>query len=247
MTRAVYDKIGIGYAGRRRPDPRIAARINAALGECRSVVNVGAGTGSYEPDDRFVIALEPSIEMLRQRPRHAAPAVQASAGRLPFRDGSFDAALAILTVHHWPNRSEGLDELRRVARERVVLLTFDPKHTGFWLTRDYFPEIAADDLERFPSIQELAAHFGRVEVHAVPIPADCVDGFLGAYWRRPEAYLDPRVRAAMSAFSQFDATAGLARLERDLGSGAWRRRHSALLAQPELDLGYRLVVADLRG
>lgn len=245
MTGAVYDRIGIGYAERRRPDPRIAARIAAALGECGSVVNVGAGAGSYEPEDRFVIAVEPSTEMLRQRPRTAAPAVQASADRLPFRDSSFDAALAILTVHHWPRRSEGLAELRRVARERIVLLTFDSEHTGFWLTQDYFPEIAADDRQRFQSVQELAAHFGRVAVHAVPIPADCVDGFLGAYWRRPEAYLDPRVRAAMSSFSRFDPAAGLGRLERDLASGEWGRRHSALLAQTELDLGYRLVIARL--
>jgi SAM-dependent methyltransferase len=245
MTGALYDTIGIGYAKRRQPDPRIAARITAALGTCRSVVNVGAGAGSYEPEDRFLIAVEPSIAMLRQRPRTAAPAVQASADRLPFRDRSFDAALAVLTVHHWPRRTEGLAELRRVARERVVLLTFDPEHAAFWLTQDYFPEIIADDRRRFPSVQELAAELGRVELQALPIPADCVDGFLGAYWRRPEAYLDPQVRAAISSFSRFDFSAGLARLTRDLDNGEWLRRHSELLAQSELDVGYRLVVAAL--
>lgn len=242
MSPALYDRLGIGYSNFRQPDERIAARIRAALGECRSVVNVGAGAGSYEPTDRFVVAVEPSAEMLRQRST-GAPSVQANAERLPFRDRSFDAALAVLTVHHWARREEGLAELRRVARERVVILTWDPAHAGFWLLEDYFPEIVALDRRTFPSPRDLERALGPVDVHPVPIPADCRDGFLGAYWRRPHAYLDARLRAAISIFAKIDYAAGLGRLARDLEDGAWRRRHGALEALPELDVGYRLVVA----
>src|SRR5882672_2023297 len=221
MTRALYDRIGVGYAERRRPDERIAAQIDSALDRCRSVVNVGAGAGSYEPANRFVVAVEPSAQMIRQRPRAAALAVQATAGRLPFRDGCFDAALAILTIHHWPHREDGLREMRRVARERVVIFTWDPGHAGFWLVRDYFPEILEMDRPLFPSLREIEETIGAAETHVVPIPADCSDGFLGAYWRRPWEYLDPRVRAAISAFSKFDPTAGLASLRLHLEDGSW--------------------------
>jgi SAM-dependent methyltransferase len=217
--------------------------VEAALGGCRSVVNVGAGAGSYEPRSRSVVAVEPSGEMIRQRPRAAACAVQADAARLPFKDRSFDAALAILTVHHWQDRARGLAELQRIARERVVILTWDPEHPAFWLLQDYLPEIVEIDRREFPSMRELERALGPIETQALAIPADCADGFLGAYWRRPAAYLDPRVRAAISIFSKLDATAALVRLEADLADGTWSSRHGALLAQPELDVGYRLVVA----
>ena len=243
MSKALYDKIGVGYAMRRRLDTRIAAQIDAALGDCHSVLNAGAGAGSYEPANRFVLAVEPSREMIRQRPAAAAQAIQASAHQLPFRDQSFDAALAILTVHHWPRRGQGLAELRRVARERVVIMTWDPEHPGFWLVQDYFPEILAMDLIAFPSLGEIAQAIGPVSAQAVPVPADCADGFLGAFWQRPANYLDPVARGAISVFSRFDAAPGLERLQRDLDDGTWLARHGSLLNQQQLDVGYRLVVA----
>ncbi len=243
MSRALYDRIGIGYSQFRRPDERIAGRIDAALGQSRSVLNVGAGAGSYEPTSRFVVAVEPSAEMIRQRSRMAAQSVQASADRLPFHDRSFDAALAILTIHHWSRRDQGLAEMRRVARDRVVIFTWDPEHPGFWLVQEYLPEILAIDRPNFPSLQDIENAIGPAEVLALPIPADCSDGFLGAYWRRPEAYLDARARVAISTFSKVDASAGIARLRRDLEDGTWSNRYGALLSLPELDIGYRLITA----
>jgi SAM-dependent methyltransferase len=243
MNRALYDRIGVGYAARRCPDPRIAARIDAALGSCHRVLNVGAGAGSYEPPNRFVVAVEPSAEMLRQRPAAAAQAVQASASRLPFQDESFDAALAVLTVHHWPHREQGLAEMRRVARERVVIFTWDPHHAGFWLVQEYFPEILEMDRPAFPSMREIETAIGPATAYAVAVPADCSDGFLGAYWQRPAHYLEAQTRAAISVFAKFDPTAGLSRLRRDLDDGTWLDRHGALQGLRELDIGYRLVVA----
>ncbi len=240
-----YDRLGIGYAAHRSPDPRIAAAIRGALDDARDVVNVGAGTGSYEPDDRRVVAVEPSAVMVRQRPAAAAPATRASALRLPFRDGAFDAALAVLTLHHWPDWRAGLRELRRVARARVVLLSWDPACDGFWLVRDYLPEILAADRAIFPTMAAMAAALGPATVVPVPIPSDCRDGFLGAYWRRPEAYLDPAVRAAISSFARIgDPAPGLDRLRDDLRSGRWHDRHADLVGRDAIDLGYRLVVAD---
>jgi SAM-dependent methyltransferase len=240
----LYDKIGVGYQTHRRPDPRIAAAITRALDASASVVNVGAGAGSYELVDRAVVAVEPSLAMIRQRPAGSPPVVQASATALPFRAGSFAAALAVLTVHHWPDRARGLAELRRVARERVVILTWDPEAAGFWLVEDYFPTLVAIDREIFPSLAELRRILGPIAVQPLPIPHDCVDGFLGAYWRRPAAYLDPAVRGAISTFTKIgDVDAGLDRLREDLASGRWTRRHGGLLDRSELDLGYRLVVS----
>jgi SAM-dependent methyltransferase len=244
MPQILYDRIGIGYAGYRRPDPRIAARIEAALGPARSVVNVGAGTGSYEPADRTVIAVEPSAEMVRQRAGTAAPAVRGAAERLPLRDHSVDAALAVLTIHHWSDWRRGLAEMRRVARHRVVILTWEPAHHGFWLVQEYFPKIVAMDRESFPTLDGMRSVLGPVEVHPVPVPADCVDGFLGAYWRRPATYLDAGARGAISAFARLrGADETLARLRADLADGSWERRHGHLLELPELDIGYRLIVA----
>lgn len=244
MTSQLYDKIGGGYRAHRQPDPRIAAAIRRALGDADTVLNVGAGAGSYEPADRVVIAVEPALSMLRQRGAGSAPVVQASATHLPFRDAAFAAALAVLTIHHWPDRARGLAELGRVARRRVVVLTWDPAGPGFWLTDDYFPALAAIDRPIFPAMGELREAFERIEIHPLPIPHDCRDGFLGAYWRRPRAYLDPGVRGAMSTFTKLDTLEpGLTRLRGDLEDGTWNRRHGHLLTQPELDLGYRLVVA----
>jgi SAM-dependent methyltransferase len=246
--RQLYDTIGRGYDAHRRPDPRVAAAVAAALGRATSVVNVGAGAGSYEPIDRQVVAVEPSAAMLRQRGRDAARAVQASAIDLPFRDAAFGAALAILTVHHWPDRARGLAELARVARERVVVLTWDPEaRFAFWLVDDYFPEIPAIDRRIFPTLDEFRRVLGPIEVRTVPIPHDCVDGFLGAYWRRPQAYLDAGVRGAISTFTKLaDVDAGLARLRGDLADGTWERRHGHLHTRDALDLGYRVIVAERR-
>jgi SAM-dependent methyltransferase len=209
-------------------------------------VNVGAGAGSYEPRSRKLVAVEPSLTMIRQRARGAAPAVRAVAAALPFRDAAFDAALAILTIHHWPDCARGLGELGRSARRRVVILTHDPSAVGFWL-EDYFPDIFRIDREIFLPMTELRRALGGATVFDVPIPRDCRDGFLGAYWARPAAYLDAGVRSAISSFAKLgeaELADGLARLRADLDSGEWQRRHGAVLARSELDLGYRLVVAE---
>jgi len=241
----LYDTIGHGYDRHRRPDPRIAAAIRAALGDAASVVNVGAGAGSYEPTDRPVVAVEPSAAMLRQRRPSSAPVVQASATDLPFRDGAFDTALAVLTVHHWPDRARGLAEAGRVARGRVVLLTWDPRaRYPFWLVDDYFPDIPAIDRVIFPTLDDVRRVLGSVEAWPVPIPHDCTDGFLGAYWRRPEAYLDAGTRGAISTFAKIaDVEPRLARLRADLADGTWERRHGHLRGCDAIDLGYRVVIA----
>ena len=242
----LYDDIGVGYRDRRRPDPRVAAAIGRALEGTDSVVNVGAGAGSYEPADRFVVAVEPAMTMIRQRRAGSAPVVQAVAADLPFRDDGFAAALAILTIHHWPDKARGLDELARVARRRVVVVTWDPSISGFWLADDYFPEIFETDRNIFPTIEDYRRALGRIDVRPMPIPHDCVDGFLGAYWRRPHAYLDAGVRGAISTFSKLPPRAvesGVERLRRDLADGTWARRHGHLLDREEIDLGYRIVVA----
>jgi SAM-dependent methyltransferase len=239
----LYDT-GAHYRTYRRADPRFARAIAGALGRGDTVVNVGAGAGSYEPADRHVVAVEPSREMIRQREPAAADVIQASATHLPFRDRAFDAGLAVLTVHHWPDRSRGLREMRRVCRGPIVILTWDPESSGFWLVDDYFPVLVEIDRPLFPRIDAFRDLIGEVDVRPLPVPHDCVDGFLGAYWRRPEAYLDPGVRGAISTFSKLsDVEPGLARLRRDLEDGTWIRRHGDLLRRSELDLGYRLVVA----
>jgi SAM-dependent methyltransferase len=246
---AVYDEFGSGYAQRRRPDPRVASAIHDALGDARTVVNVGAGAGAYEPADRWVIAVEPSRTMIAQRPQGSPPAVVASAGALPLADATVDAAMATLTLHHWPDWRAGVAELRRVARRRIVLLTWDKRRGGFWLTEEYLPWLADWDAERFPAMEELLAELPDATVTTVPVPRDCTDGFLAAYYARPEAYLDPSVRRAMSLFTQAPdhdrVAAALRALEDDLRSGAWDDRHGALRLTPAIDAGYRLVVAEL--
>ena len=247
MTTPIYDRIGRGYSSTRQPDPRIARQILDALGDASTVLNAGAGTGSYEPEAGRVVAVEPSGEMIAQR-RSAAPVVRAVAEALPFAGDAFDAAMAVLTIHHWPDWSAGVAELRRVAAARVVILTWDPEAgAGFWLL-DYFPGILALDRDRFPALDALLAGTGgRAEV--VPVPHDCQDGFLGAWRRQPEAYLDADVRRAMSGFVllllEEEVERGVTRLDADIRSGAWERRFGALRERAALDPGYRLVVAEV--
>jgi SAM-dependent methyltransferase len=245
---ALYDRIGANYAATRRPDPVIARRIHAALADARTLLNVGAGTGSYEPPDCDVLAVEPSPVMIAQRPPGAAPAIEARAEALPFDDASFDATMAVLSDHHWQDRERGLRELRRVARRRAVVFTWDPRFAdAFWLTRDYLP--AFKSLPGM-SIEDIACCLGDARIEPVPIPADCRDGFYHAFWRRPAAYLDKRVRAGISVFARVGdrETREMARrLRTDLESGAWQARNAALLGLTEIDLGYRLVVAEGEG
>ncbi|MFI6290927.1 MerR family transcriptional regulator [Nonomuraea sp. NPDC050790] len=243
----LYEVIGGAYPATRRTDPRIAAQIWEALGEARTVLNVGAGTGSYEPAGREVTAVEPSAVMRGQRPAGAAPCVAAAAESLPFDDGSFDVAMAVSTVHHWADPMAGLREMRRVAR-RVVVLTFDTDEPGwqdrFWLTRDYLPEFGSV-LAGFPSLTRMAGAIGA-RAEPVPIPWDCADGLFEAYWRRPEAYLEEHVRRAMSVWTRVGARAerrAVRELAGDLGSGRWAERNGGLTGLDATDLGLRLLVA----
>ncbi len=245
-----YDTIGRTYATTRRTEPRIAARIHAALGDARRILNIGAGTGSYEPADRDVVAIDPSTTMLAQREPGAAPAVRAVAEALPFIDGAFDAAMTTLTVHHWTDLERGLHEMQRVAARQVIFF-FDVGTTNdLWLIDEYFPEVLDLPSERAaPGVTALARVLDVTRVEPVPVPSDCLDGFGGSFWNRPEAYLDPRVQDGMSSFAQLDPETrarGTERLRRDLESGAWDARHGELRTLPELDLGYRLLVAGVR-
>jgi len=241
---AKYDIIGLNYAELRKPDQRIAAAIQQALGPAETVLNVGAGTGSYEPVDRLVTAVEPSREMIRQRSSAAAQAIQASAEHLPFDDDAFDAAMAILTVHHWPDKEAGLREMRRVTRGRIVLLTFDPSHRP-WLT-DYLPELVRLDEAHLPAMSDYERWLGPVRITPLLVPHDCSDGFLYAYWRRPGAYLDPRIRSGSSSFWAMgnSVESGLERLRREVQTGEWERRDAELLTLDAYDAGYRIVVAE---
>lgn len=238
---ALYDTIGIDYAQLRKPDPRIARQIHDALGDAKSVLNVGAGSGSYEPEGVALTAIEPSAEMIAQRPASDAVAVKGSAEALPFADSSFDASMAVLTIHHWSDQAKGCAEMRRVTRGPVVFLTFDAGHKDFWLF-DYFPALLTLDEAAMPPMERYADWLGDVAIDPVPIPQDCTDGFLAAYWRRPAAYLDERIRRAMSSFWKVgDVSAGLLRLRSDLSDGTWERRYGQLLGLDALDCGYRLV------
>ncbi len=247
MSEALYDTIGKGYAELRRPDRRIDAQIMRALTGAEIVLNVGAGTGSYEPRDRRVVAVERSMEMIRQRISDLTPVVQGDATTLPFADDAFDAALAVLTIHHWPDPKAGLLELKRVARSRVVILThFINSLDDFWLVHDYLPETIPSDLVRFATEDEIRELLDVIDIQAVPVPRDCTDGFLACYWARPEAYLDERIRSGMSIFPRLDQRLvheRMARLAEDLASGAWDERYGHLRSLAEIDLGYRLVIA----
>ncbi|AEM82687.1 class I SAM-dependent methyltransferase [Streptomyces violaceusniger] len=243
-----YDRIGATYNHTRRPDHRIAVKIHEALGDASTVINVGAGASSYEPP-HTVLAVEPSAVMIAQRPAGSARALQASAESIPIADNSADAAMAILTVHHWTNLEAGIEELLRIARQRVVIFTWDQAiFRRFWLLDEYLPEVAAFTDTRSVLIDRLIALLGDARVETVPIPHDCTDGFGAAFWRRPAAYLDPNVRAGISMLAQTGEEVvlpGLARLSSDLSSGLWHERHADLLDCETLDVGYRLLVADL--
>lgn len=248
-----YDRIGHGYASTRREDPSLARQIDEALGDAHTVVNVGAGTGSYEPRNRHVVAIEPSDVMAAQRPPELAPAIAASAGRLPLRDRSVDAAMAVLTLHHWDAELEpGVRELRRVARDTVVIVTYDAEVSGrMWLMKEYLPEVARMDHRIFPPIDRLVAWLdGDTEVRALEIPRDTPDWTLGSFWAHPERVLDARARAATSGFARMDP-AVVARVvdavARDLASGAWDREHGDLRQADSFDAGMRLLVSRPRG
>jgi SAM-dependent methyltransferase len=240
----LYDTIGHGYPSTRCTDPRIAVRIWAALGDARTVLNVGAGTGSYEPPDRDVTAIEPSAVMRAQRPPDAAPCLAAAAGCLPFGDQSFDAAMAVLSDHHWPDPVAGLREMRRVAR-RVVVFQFDTIDPGrFWLTRDYLPEFTALILGG-PALAERARAIGA-RMEPVPVPWDCADGFFHAYWRRPAEYLRPHVRRGVSVWARVGPAAeqrAVRSLRADLASGRWAERNRGIIGLDTAELGARLLVA----
>ena len=246
---ARYDRIGIGYSLTRQEDPRIAAAVHRALGDARTVVNVGAGSGSYEPRDRHVIAVEPSDVMAAQRAPELAPAIRASAGDLPLRDASVDAAMAILTIHHWDHEQErGVRELRRVARDTAVIVTYDPSVSDkMWLTADYLPEIAELDRRILPGLDTLAGWLGgRASVESLPIPRDTPDWTLGSFWAHPERVLDEQARNATSGFARMDPDGRervVTAVRRDLESGAWDERHGHLRALDSFDVGLRLVVA----
>jgi len=242
-----YDSTGHGYGAVRRTDPRIAAVVHEALGEARTVLNVGAGAGSYEPADRYVLAVEPSAVMRAQRPGHLAPAIDAVAERLPLDDDAVDAAMALVTVHQWSDPGRGLRELRRVAREAVVVLTFDGDALErFWLA-DYVPELIAAERSRYPALPWICGVLGGdCSVGVVPVPADCADGFTEAFYARPDSFLDPAVRAGQSAWGFVPAAVQdrfVTRLRDDLASGEWDARYGRWRSEPSFDGSLRLVVA----
>jgi SAM-dependent methyltransferase len=249
---ARYDAIGQNYAHFRREDPNIRAQIRAALGDARTLVNVGAGAGSYEPHDLHVIAIEPSDVMAAQRPRTAAPAIRAFAHALPLRDASVDAALSVLSLHHWDEaRETGVRELRRVARDAVVILTYDAAVSStMWLMTDYLPEVAALDQSIFPAPERIAAWLGGdVRIESIPIARDTPDWMLGSYWAHPERVLDPAARAATSGFARMPpevVARVVSEVGRDLADGTWHAKYGALRELTELDVGLRLIVANRR-
>lgn len=249
--RARYDAIGVGYSATRREDPDLRGRLHAALGDARSVVNVGAGTGSYEPTDRHVIAIEPSDTMSAQRDRHRVPAIRATADALPLRDRSVDAAMAVLTIHHWDEgQQRGVRELCRVARDRVVILAFDPEVVAeMWLVRDYMPEVADLDRRTAPSLGTLTGWLdGEVSVESIPISRGTPDWTLMSFWAHPERVLDPEARNGTSGFARLSGDTVqrvVTNVSADLASGQWDARHGHLRNQTEYDGGLRLIVAQL--
>jgi SAM-dependent methyltransferase len=243
---ADYGRLGKGYAHVRRPDPRIEAMVWAALGDARSVINVGAGAGSYEPRDRDVTAVEPSASMRAERPADRVPAVDGTAQALPFPDDSFDAAMASVTIHQWPDSEAGLREMRRVSRGPVVILTFTPLPPEPWWLPEYVPELFDVDERRMPTLERVTeALGGEVDVQVVPVPSDCVDGFAPAFFARPERLLDPDVRRAQSGWSFVDPPVVerfVRELDADLASGEWDDRWGRFRDLAEFDGGLRLVV-----
>jgi SAM-dependent methyltransferase len=242
MTAALYERLGQTYHQARRADPRIADQLAVAIGDPRTVVNVGAGTGSYEPTGCHVIAVEPAAAMRAQRPMTAAPCIAASAEALPFGDKSVDVAMGVYTDFHWADRARGIAEMSRVARHSVVLLTVDSETAdSYWLIRDYFPE--GRDL--FAPVSDLLAMLPGATAQPVMIPADCHDGFVQAFWKRPHALLDREVRSSMALFGRLpsrDVDHRMQRLRSDLEDGTWEERNQALVGAASADLAHRLVV-----
>lgn len=241
-----YDQLAEQYKMYRKPDPRIAASIWNHLAGARRVLNVGAGIGSYEPGDCEVFAVEPSEEMISLRSKSTATVIRGNAEHLPFDDRKFDASMAVLTIHHWADKRKGLSEMLRVTVGKIVLLTWVGYGSDFWL-EDYISEIRGVDNELFPTLGELDKMLGPTAVETVEVPHDCSDGFMCAYWRRPEAYLDAGARNAISTFARIgDVADGLRKLEYDLDSGAWNEKYGDLLGKQSMDLGYRIVACDRR-
>ena len=242
----IYDSIGKHYASARRSDPDIVANIHNFLSNAESILNIGAGTGSYEPKNVRLVAVEPSTEMIKQRQANTAPAIQAFAELLPFKDNSFSHSMTVLSMHHWRDRAAAFDEIKRVTTERFIALTWDPEAAPFWLTEEYFPEIYEIDRSIFPSLKELKRHFPDIHFYPLAIPANCLDGFTAAYWARPEAYLNAKVRAMMSSFSRINnLNDGLEKLKADLQSGFWHQKYAHLLNLKQLDVGYTIAVWDV--
>lgn len=246
---AIYNTIGRQYSAKRKPDRRLADLILSPIADLETILNVGAGAGSYEPKGKTLVALDPSWEMISQRPNNAAPCVCGVVESLPFLNNSFEGAMVLLTLHHWHDLDRGLKELKRVISKRLVIHTWDPAAAEqYWLINNYLPEICALDSQRFLPMEELRAKFSSTRVIEVPIPFDCSDGFMGAYWRRPEAYFDEKVKKGISSFQQipqFALEKGLSKLRADLDSGHWRKHYADIMEKEELDLGYRLIVAEV--
>ena len=244
---AIYDEIGINYSVTRCTDPEIAKQLYSELDAAIRIVNIGAGTGSYEPENMQLVAVEPSAEMISQRKTGSYPVEKAFAEKLPFENSSFSHAMTVLSMHHWENRPLAFSEINRVATEKFVAITWDPESEPFWLTRDYFPEIYEMDKRIFPGLEELNDHFNEVQVNSLKIPGDCKDGLFAAFWKRPEAYLSSRVRQSTSPFSKVkNLSEGLHRLEEDLASGLWAKNNHAILDSSSLDVGYRVISARVK-
>lgn len=244
---AKYDDIGTHYSVTRCTDPKIAKQLYAELQGATRIINIGAGTGSYEPDNVELVAVEPSSAMISQRKMGSHRVEQAFAEKLPFENNSFSHAMTVLSMHHWENRALAFSEINRVATEKFVAITWDPKSAPFWLTRDYFPEIYAMDKVIFPDLEELNEHFDNVKISPLLIPNDCKDGFLAAFWKRPEAYLSSKVRQSISPFSKLKhLSEGLKKLEEDLTSGVWEETNRSILDSLSLDVGYKIISAKLK-
>jgi len=244
---AIYDDIGNTYSVTRCTDPKIAEQLNHELQGATRIVNIGAGTGSYEPENIELVAVEPSSVMISQRKVGSHRVEQASAEQLPFENRSFSHAMTVLSMHHWQNRARAFREINRVVTEKFVAITWDPTSEPFWLTRDYFPEIYEMDKCIFPALEEIKEYFDEVIIRPLQIPSDCQDGFLAAFWKRPAAYLSSKVRQAMSPFSKVkNLSEGLQKLEDDLANGAWAGKNQAILGLSYLDVGYRVISARVK-
>lgn len=244
---AIYDKIGNNYSVTRCTDPRIARQLNCELQGATRIVNIGAGTGSYEPENVDLVAVEPSSKMISQRKISAHPVEQAFAEKLPFENNSFSHAMTVLSMHHWENLELAFSEINRVATEKFIAISWDPDSDPFWLTRDYFPQIYEKDKRIFPKLETLSDHFDNVIISPLLIPSDCKDGLLAAFWKRPQAYLTSKVRQSTSAFSELNnLTTGLQKLETDLASGVWAKNNNAILGLSSIDVGYRLISVKVR-